>query len=912
MDHREKAEASSSASGSLSGRIFHWLDRRAGVDKLMKVSLDEPIPGGARFAYVFGSGLLFIFISQIITGICLALYYVPSAETAHTSVAYITKEVAAGSFLRSLHYYGASAMIIVLVLHFLQTFLYGSFKGRRELLWMSGATLSLLVLGMGFTGYLLPWDQRAYFATAVGTNILGEIPWIGSWLTRLLRGGDTIGTLTLSRFYVAHVFLIPATIFAFISIHIFLFRKAGAAGPIEQEPLGPELPPESFYPRQVLMDMAFALLIMVGLGFLAYGHPVPLGPIANPADTHFLPRPEWYYLPMFEWLKFWEGPKVIFAVVITPAVLAALFFLLPFLDSSLERRPWRRPIPVLAVAIVLLGAVFLGVKSTVDDSKDPTVAAQLALQAKEEQKYTAAPFHPYIESPGSTGPLALPIGPVNPLVSQGRGVFEAQGCSGCHGDVGLGTTVAPSLKGITTKFTPEQLTALVHNPNAAMRAGHMPAFDLSPTDMTALLAYLGVIGTSDANVQASSGASLQPTVASASAPSTSSAPAAAAGSPSAGTPKPTAAAGQSSAAAIAGQQQFQQHACFACHGPAGQGGRAPALAPLIAHLSDSQVEQLLQNPNSTMRAGGMPPFTGTAQQLSMLLAYLRTLHAPNAAPTQQQPPSVAQTTAQGGGIPYPEMGPAETTTAQAAPVTAQAPASSVAAPAAAKSSAAAVPAPAARPSPGRSLFLSEGCSACHGPLAQGTAFAPSLVGITKKIPKTQIPALLRHPNAQMRAGGMPTFDLTDTQMQQLVSYLSSLKPASASASPTASAPRTAGGGAAVSQPATASVAAGAAQATAPSAAPPPPLSPLAKQGKKIFQRLSCETCHGIGGLTGTVAAPPLAGTASLLPASVLEHLLRHHSTRMQQGGMPLTNLNAPDMKALVAYIRSMPSAPQAR
>src|ERR1700681_272408 len=183
--------------------VFAWLNARTGLDTLLHTALDEPIPGGARLAYIFGSGLLFIFISQVITGIFLALYYVPSAETAHTSVAYITKQVAAGAFLRSLHYYGSSAMIIVLALHFLQTFLYGSFKGRRELLWISGAVFSFLVLAMGFTGYLLPWDQKAYFATAVGTNIVGQIPVIGNWLTRLLRGGDTIGTLTLSRFYVA-------------------------------------------------------------------------------------------------------------------------------------------------------------------------------------------------------------------------------------------------------------------------------------------------------------------------------------------------------------------------------------------------------------------------------------------------------------------------------------------------------------------------------------------------------------------------------------------------------------------------------------------------------------------------------------------------------------------------------------
>ncbi len=265
-----------------------------------------------------------------ITGVALALYYTPTAETAHTSVAYITKQVAGGAFLRSLHSYGSSAMIIVLALHFLQTFLYGSFKGRRELLWMSGALLSFLILGMGFTGYLLPWDQKAYFATTVGTNIAGQVPLIGNLMARILRGGDTIGTLTLSRFYVAHVFLIPATILLFVGAHIFLFRKAGPAGPVSEDPVSPKLPREPFYPRQVLFDMGFVLLIIAVLSGLSYLRPVTLGPIANPADSHFLPRPEWYYLPMFEWLKFWEGPAVVVGVVVIPGLVAAALFLMPF------------------------------------------------------------------------------------------------------------------------------------------------------------------------------------------------------------------------------------------------------------------------------------------------------------------------------------------------------------------------------------------------------------------------------------------------------------------------------------------------------------------------------------------------------------------------------------------------------
>src|ERR1700756_3923225 len=184
--------------------LWEWLNRRTGLDNLLRSALDEPIPGGARFAYVFGSGLLFIFISQVITGVFLALYYVPSADHAHTTVAYITKAVTAGSFLRSLHAYGSSAMVIVLLLHLSQTYIYGAYKGRREILWLSGCVLFALILGMAFTGYLLPWDQRSYFATAVGTNAVSEVPWIGESLKRLMRGGTEVGTLTISRFRGSH------------------------------------------------------------------------------------------------------------------------------------------------------------------------------------------------------------------------------------------------------------------------------------------------------------------------------------------------------------------------------------------------------------------------------------------------------------------------------------------------------------------------------------------------------------------------------------------------------------------------------------------------------------------------------------------------------------------------------------
>ena len=882
MDDPVKADISQK---KLPARLYSWFNKRTGIRSLMHASLDEPIPGGARLAYIFGSGLLFIFISQVITGLCLALYYVPSAESAHTSVAYITKQVAAGQFLRSLHYYGSSAMIIVLALHFLQTFIYGSFKGRRELLWISGALLSFLVLGMGFTGYLLPWDQSAYFATAVGTNIVGEVPFIGGWLTDMLRGGNTLGTLTLSRFYFAHVFLIPGMIFLFIGIHIALFRKAGPAGPIHEDPVEPKLPPESFYPRQVIMDMAFALLIMVGLGFLAYFHPVQLGPIADPANTKFVPRPEWYYLPMFEWLKFWSSRMEVFAVVLIPGILALLFFLIPFWDRSLERRPWRRPIPMLAVAIVLVGTIFLGFRSHLDDLRDHSIAIQLAFQDKQAQEYTKAPFHPRMES--ATG-QPLSSGPLDPLVAKGRGIFDTNGCSGCHGESGTGTATAPSLVGIATKYPLPQLTVLLHHPNAAMVAGHMPAFDLSEPDMTALFSYLGSLGQSGGSAVESAPGALVP----------SAAPAASSTKPASGKQAPAKETAEATSAAVAaGGHIFQTHSCASCHGPSGAGtARVPAMAGLIAKHSDAQLAELLHTPDAKMRTGGMPPLVASPKEVSFVVAYLRSLAPPASAKRTQEATKATP------ALSEPEASEAVATTPETALKSGAAPAPAPATKSAPVTSS--VSAGRTQPTAGRAIFVSNGCAACHGENAQGTHFAPTLIGITKKYPPAQLTNLLHHPKKAMRDGGMPAVTVDDAQMKQLVAYLSGLGtvPTNEPAAP--------GHGSQPSMVSSTPAPGNTGQAAeALKAVTAVPLSAEAMRGKQIFQHNSCETCHGIGGLRGTIAAPGLAGTASILPASVLENLLRHHSTQMQKGGMPLTNMNPRDMNALVAYIRSMPTPP---
>lgn len=463
-------------------RVYAWLDRRTGLDRLLREALDEPIPGGARFAYVFGSGLLFLFLSQAVTGIALALYYVPSSDHAHTSVAYISKQVAAGEFLRSLHAYGSSAIVVVLLLHILQTLLYGSYKGRRELLWLSGCVLFGLMMAMAFTGYLLPWDQKAYFATAVGTNVMSEFPLIGPGLQQLVRGGPGLGTLTLSRFFVAHVLIIPGLIFAAVGVHVYLFRKAGAAGPMTAAPENPNLPTTPFYPGQVVMDMAFALMLVAALGILAHFFPYPVGPEANPADSAFLPRPEWYYIPIFQWLKYWEGARLVLGVIVIPSLIAVLFVLLPFLDRGQERRPWRRPVPVGGVLIVGLGLLSLGLVSHHQDAADPAVAKQLQTQKRDVEAYMREPFRPEV-----IGQAAAPASAPDPQLQAGAQLFEAQTCSACHGAHGEGG-VGPKLAGINMSAT--QLEALLHHPTTAMTAGGMPVITLPADQTEALVKYV--------------------------------------------------------------------------------------------------------------------------------------------------------------------------------------------------------------------------------------------------------------------------------------------------------------------------------------------------------------------------------------------------------------------------------------
>jgi len=272
-----------------------------------------------------------------------------------------------------------------------------------------------------------------------------------------------------------------------VAAHIFLFRKAGAAGPVSEDPLHPKQEAQLFYPRQVLMDLALTALLIVGLGLFCFFVPMQLGPPANPADAQYVPRPEWYYLPIFQWLKYWHGSAAIVGVLVIPTLLAVTILAVPFLDRSIERRPWKRPAAMGGYAFVVFMLLGLGLRSQYLDRHDPGVAQQLAKQKAEEEEYAKKPFEPELSSASL---LAANVTLADPLAAKGKTIFEGQSCNACHGDGGAGTVAAPKLIGIGQKFSAEQLAELFKHPTAKMKAGGMPTIDLPPDDLKALIVYV--------------------------------------------------------------------------------------------------------------------------------------------------------------------------------------------------------------------------------------------------------------------------------------------------------------------------------------------------------------------------------------------------------------------------------------
>ena len=329
------------------GRLADFLDDRTGYRAVVHEALYERVPGGARWRYVWGSTLVFAFMTQVITGLFLWANYSPSAQTAWESVYYIQHEVAGGWLLRGIHHFMAQAMVVLLALHLLQVVIDGAYRAPREVNFWLGLVLMMLVLGMALTGYLLPWDQKGYWATIVATNLAGIVPFAGPSLQQLVIGGPEYGHHTLTRFFALHAGFLPATLVMFLVVHLALFRKHGlhAKRPITK-------PDAMFWPDQVLKDavamlavmaVILGVILMPALRAMLAGEVVHLGHLgaelgapADPSLPYAAARPEWYFLFLFQFLKVFEGwgaTGEFFGAIVVPGLIMTVMALMPIVGN---------------------------------------------------------------------------------------------------------------------------------------------------------------------------------------------------------------------------------------------------------------------------------------------------------------------------------------------------------------------------------------------------------------------------------------------------------------------------------------------------------------------------------------------------------------------------------------------------
>ncbi len=321
--------------------LLAWLDDRTGYKSLVNEALYENIPGGSRWRYVWGSTLVFTFSVQVITGMFLWMCYSPSSRSAWESVYYIQYEMQGGWLLRGIHHFTAQAMIVLLVLHLLQVVIDGAYKAPREVNFWLGLVLMQIVLGLSLTGYLLPWDQKGYWATNVATNLMVLVPVVGADLQKIVVGGPTYGHATLTRFFALHAGVLPGLLIMMLGLHIAVFRRHGIkAANLDKRP------DQKFWPDQVLKDAVACLAVLVVILFFVVrgamqeghaGEPIQarlgaeLGAPADAANPYSAARPEWYFLFLFQFLKYFHGETEVFGAIIIPGMVMGMLFVMPFI-----------------------------------------------------------------------------------------------------------------------------------------------------------------------------------------------------------------------------------------------------------------------------------------------------------------------------------------------------------------------------------------------------------------------------------------------------------------------------------------------------------------------------------------------------------------------------------------------------
>jgi ubiquinol-cytochrome c reductase cytochrome b subunit len=475
--------------------VVNWIEQRTGLVSMTNDFLTEDVPGGASYWYVFGSATIFAMILQIVTGIFLTFYYAPSTASAWESTNYIYHNVPFGQFVISLHFWGATAMIALLFMHMLQVLLWGAYKAPRELSWVVGVLLLVVTLVLGLTGYLLPWDMNAYFASQVAINIASSVPIVGNATQQFLSGGPGMGTLTINRFFGLHVWLMPAALVLLVGAHLTFFRHNGGAGPPVDSDLK-KLPQGRFWPNQMFMDAAASFVVFAIIVLLAIFSPAPLDQKADPT-LKFIAYPAWYFLALYGLLRIaGQTPAAVtpianlLATVIIPGGLVTFLILLPFLDRNPSRQLSRRPWVLGITALSLVAAIGLSLYSQLAIQQEQADAAGGGAPAAAA---AAANTLGAGTSSGSSSTVAV-AGAHN-----GAQVY-ATNCSSCHQATGQGLPGAfPPLAG--NPYVTGPPTAVIHTllyglagakVEGKSYGAQMPAWkgQLSNGDIAAVITYI--------------------------------------------------------------------------------------------------------------------------------------------------------------------------------------------------------------------------------------------------------------------------------------------------------------------------------------------------------------------------------------------------------------------------------------
>ena len=461
----------------LIGKIGRWFDDRLQLAAVVREHAMHPVPREtASWAYVFGSAALTVFVLQLVTGILLALVYVPSANEAWTSLQVLNHGVTLGWFIRALHGWGSNFMVAIVLIHMVQVFLFGAYKYPRELTWIVGVFLLLVTLGMAFTGQVLRFDQDAYWGLGIGASVSSRVPVLGPYIVHLLLGGPIIAGATLSRFFALHVFLIPGLLIAFIGVHLLMVLRLG----INEWPMPGRVVRRATYvkeyheltakdgiafvPYAVWKDMLFSAFVLILL-FACAAYFGPFGPGGRPDPTiiQTVPRPDYFFLWLYALLSLLPPSMETPALLIGPVIAIAGLLLLPFIAGEGEKSWRRRPVAVLSIALI---AVILG---------------NFTRQASN------APWSPVMNAwSGEPIPNQFLQGRTA-LERRGALVFQAKQCHNCHSLENKGGVRGPALDAVAVRLAPDQLIRQV-----IQGGGNMPAYgkNLSPAETTALVAFL--------------------------------------------------------------------------------------------------------------------------------------------------------------------------------------------------------------------------------------------------------------------------------------------------------------------------------------------------------------------------------------------------------------------------------------